>query len=131
MLTRPSKTMSAPDTNTDDVEELPEQLSASNGCGRMGTDGPGEFHCPACGARCTRNETNGTEYGHLLDCPERELPDPRDLDLDGGYRHRLAPNVGESVQKSKRSTQLQNCLNSLDEDDDSRDLPVVEPPAPE
>ncbi|MUW13729.1 hypothetical protein GJ633_02950 [Halorubrum sp. CBA1125] len=39
-------------------------------------DGPGEFWCPFCQQRCTRNRTSGKEYGHALDCPER----PTDLD---------------------------------------------------
>ncbi|QRG24094.1 CxxC motif protein [Halorubrum virus Humcor2] len=35
------------------------------------TDGPGEFWCPACGCRCTRNSSSQLEYGHALDCPRR------------------------------------------------------------
>lgn len=30
-----------------------------------------EFRCGTCKARCTRNPTDGTEYGHLIGCPER------------------------------------------------------------
>lgn len=40
------------------------------------TDGVGEFWCPFCQQRCTRNRTSGIEYGHALDCLER----PADLD---------------------------------------------------
>ena len=38
--------------------------------GPLKTDGPGEFRCETCGARCTRNQTNGEEYGHKYGCPE-------------------------------------------------------------
>ena len=66
--------MSAPDTNTDDVEELPDPAGRLNSEGHLDTDGPGEFYCPACGARCTASPDGTTEYGHLLDCPRRTLP---------------------------------------------------------
>lgn len=112
MLTRPSKTMSAPDTNTDDVEQPSEHLSDT---GHMTADGPGEFWCPACGCRCTLSPTDGTEYGHHLDCPERGLPDPRE-----SYEwenHRLSPSVGPDAYGANRSTYLQNCLDAQDSDD--------------
>ena len=60
---------------------------------RLTTDGPGEFWCPACGARCTESPDGTTEYGHQLDCPNRELP-----------------RFGELP--SSRTTQLQNCLDA-------------------
>lgn len=56
----------------------------------LSTDGPGEFWWPACGARCTESPDGSDEYGHHLDCPNRELP------RFGG------PPV--------RTSQLENCL---------------------
>ena len=38
-----------------------------------------EFQCDTCAARCTR-DADGTEYGHMYNCPER--PDK----LPGGKR---------------------------------------------
>ena len=43
----------------------------ANGGNTLAASGPGEFWCPACGQRCTRNQTSGIEYGHALDCAER------------------------------------------------------------
>ncbi|MDB9281787.1 hypothetical protein PN415_18370 [Halorubrum ezzemoulense] len=119
--------MSAPDTNTDDVEELPERLSDGSTGPALTADGPGEFWCYACGSRCTRNTSEGTEYGHCLDCPERELPDPRED--DDWTRGPFSRSVGEGV---RQTSQLQNCLAAQDTDDgDDGDRPIVEPPAPQ
>ena len=113
MRSHGQQTMSAPTQDADDVEELPERLSDQS-TGHLSADGPGEFWCHACGARCTRNTSNGTEYGHLLDCPERDLPDPREADdWEGGPFSR---SVGEGVVKSKKSSQLASCLEARDDD---------------
>jgi len=34
-------------------------------------DKPREFHCDACGARCTRSAETDKEYGHAYHCPRR------------------------------------------------------------
>ena len=68
-------------------------LTDQSGGGTLGTDKPGEFWCPGCGARCTESPDGTTEYGHHVDCPNRDLP------RFGGR------------QPSNRTTQLQNCLD--------------------
>ncbi|OYR54403.1 hypothetical protein Z052_14560 [Halorubrum sp. C191] len=105
--------MSAPDTTDDGGIDSTEAQDLNTGT-TLTADGPGEFWCHACGARCTRNQSNGTEYGHLLDCPERDLPDPREADdWEGGPFSR---SVGEGVVKSKKSSQLASCLEARDDD---------------
>jgi hypothetical protein len=37
--------------------------------GPLKADGPGEFKCDECNARCTRNQETGEEYGHKFGCP--------------------------------------------------------------
>jgi len=56
--------------------------------GSYTTDGPGEFRCDTCGARCTQNSTTGTEYGHLVGCPHR--PDQFERGACGNG-HRYTP----------------------------------------
>jgi predicted RNA-binding Zn-ribbon protein involved in translation (DUF1610 family) len=112
--------MSAQDSNTDDVEELPERLSDDSG-GHMAADGPGEFWCPKCGARCTRDQSshnNGVEYGHRLDCPDRDLPDPRDFIADGHHQSsRLCPNVGESHNHTSPTLERYKAAHAAEDDE--------------
>jgi hypothetical protein len=37
----------------------------------LGTNGPGEFRCSRCNARCTESPTKSVEYGHKSGCPSR------------------------------------------------------------
>ena len=54
--------------------------------GSFTADGPGEFWCDICGARCTRSSTSRIEYGHLVGCPNR--PDQFDHSACGnGHRY--------------------------------------------
>jgi len=58
-------------------------FQASNGIANQGDlndEGPGEFWCATCGARCTRSPTDGTEYGHRYNCDDR----PANLPGKGG-----------------------------------------------
>ena len=59
------------DADLDDLSSDATLGSRSNSNSHLTADGPGEFWCPVCGQRCTRNLTTGIEYGHALDCPER------------------------------------------------------------
>jgi hypothetical protein len=40
------------------------------GARKLPADKPNEFHCPRCGARCTRTLNHG-EVGHKIGCPRR------------------------------------------------------------
>ncbi len=66
-------------------------LSNSNR-GSLTADGPGEFRCESCRARCTRSSSTGIEYGHCTGCPDR----PADLPSGGTYVEH-APHVDTEV----------------------------------
>ena len=107
--------MSATNDNTDDVEELPERLGQLNSGTHLTTDGPGEFWCPACGARCTRNTSDGTEYGHLLDCPDRDLPDPRDTE-EGITSSNFTANIGEPSNRTSKTLERHKAQFATEDD---------------
>jgi len=53
--------------------------------GSFTADGPSEFWYEICGARCTRSSIDGTEYGHLVGCPNR--PDFDHSHSGSGHRY--------------------------------------------
>jgi hypothetical protein len=77
------------DSDLDDPSSDATLGSRSNSNSHLTADGPGEFWCPVCGQRCTSNLTTGTEYGHALDCPERDPdtgPTPVNMESTVGDR---------------------------------------------
>lgn len=53
--------------------------------GTFTTEKDSEFRCETCKARCTRSPVDGTEYGHLIGCPNR--PDKFTKSASDGKRY--------------------------------------------
>jgi hypothetical protein len=61
-------------------------MSSLGTSGAFTADGPGEFWCDVCDARCTRSPEENLEFGHLVGCPER--PDEINIGTKDGRRYR-------------------------------------------